>query len=887
TNLKVAYTFPEKLEAGFSLRKDIPELVNIINKAIDLITPEQQDEIHKKWISLRYEQGVDWRTVWWWIAVIVAFFFVILMMTLIWNRRLAKEISRRIKAEVFVKESEEQFRSMFESHYAIMLLIDPENGKIIRANRGAEKFYGYTVAEFENQTIQQINQLTKEEIASEMANAKAEKRNYFHFPHKLASGEIRDVEVHSSPILFKGKTILFSIIHDITDRKRSEEALKESETRLRSIGDNLPMAQIYQLLAASDGTTRFTYASAAVEQLHECKPSEVLNDPSLLFNRVIEEDIPEWIKVTEKSLRELTFYDHTLRIRRKSGEIRWHRMISKPRQMPDGAILFDGIDMDITEQKLAAEALLKAKKLAESATLAKSEFLASMSHEIRTPMNVIVNMSKLLLETHLDSEQRKYARMVCESSDILLALINDILDFSKIEAGKLDLERVDFNLEAVIREVMRILELKVDEKGLRLTCHMDTDVNQYLNGDPMRLRQILLNLVTNAIKFTYKGEVKINVNAAFGDATCCISKEKHDYAILYFSVTDTGVGIPENQINRMFQPFSQADSSTTRKFGGTGLGLSICKKLVEMMDGEIGVKSKEGVGSKFWFTAYFKKRSEVSGQMSEVIYQKQPQTSERMKLPAIRILLVEDNLFNQEVALAILKSFGLSADIANNGKAAVEILETTRYDLILMDIEMPDMNGIDATKIIRNSDSENRNVPIIAMTAHALKGSRERFLEAGMNDYITKPINPDILFTAIRSRFESSESVEKKQDNESFLCHDYENREVFDRSDFLERTGGDERMVKRLLDLFPEQVSQEIERLKTAVRENNAEEIRRHAHTIKGMAANISAGRLKDTAFEIEIAVKQGDTDSAKQLTEKLEQEAQRLIIVLSNYSGR
>nr|MBF0222515.1 response regulator [Desulfobulbaceae bacterium] len=242
----------------------------------------------------------------------------------------------------------------------------------------------------------------------------------------------------------------------------------------------------------------------------------------------------------------------------------------------------------------------------------------------------------------------------------------------------------------------------------------------------------------------------------------------------------------------------------------------------------------------------------------------------------------EDNEFNQQVALAVLKRFGQTADIANNGKEAVEILKSTRYDLILMDIEMPEMGGLEATKIIRNSKSENRNVPIFAMTAHALKGSRERFIEAGMNDYLTKPIDPDMLYTAIRCRFESSESVETNLDSESCLCNDHENREVFDRADFMKRVSGNKTMVKILLDLFPEQVLQEIERLKTAVRENNDEAIRLHAHSIKGMAANISAGRLKDTAFEIETAGKQGDTEAVNQLTEKLEQEAQRLIIVLN-----
>ncbi len=849
---------------------------------------------------------------------------------------------------------------------------------------------------------------------------------------KIKAFEAGGVDYITKPFV---KEEVLARINVVIRHKIAEEALQNSEKKYRSFIETSPVPVLIH------HGENWLYVNPAAEAMTGYAKEEL---SAMTYWEIFHPDCREQVQENANLLLsgEPAEKRSEVKLLSKEGSEIWVDLNAAQVEYEDeSAVLVSAID--ITGRKVAEEETIRAKveaealartlnehtmemefknleldntrTEAEAANRAKSEFLANMSHEIRTPMNGVIGMTGLLLDTELNGEQREYAETVRSSADSLLVLLNDILDFSKIEAGKMTLETLDFNLREALEDTADILALRAQQKGLEFILQVEPQVPSLLQGDPGRLRQIVINLAGNAIKFTHEGEVAVRVT---------VENEEQQQVCLKVTVTDTGIGIPEDRQEMLFQPFTQADASTTRKYGGTGLGLSISRQLVRMMNGEIGVESQMKKGSTFWFTAVFGKqlaaiepgiedasKGEITGRRilvvddnatnrrflsvllnnwqcrgeeavnAETAWNMLEEAADNgdpfhiaiidMQLPdmdgealgkqikkdpdlkntllimmthlgrrgdaarledagfsgylnkpvkqsllldcllsvlsgkqrdtarpgqrivtrhsiaearrrKIRILLAEDNITNQKVALGILEKLGYRADAVANGLEAVQALETIPYDLVLMDCQMPEMDGFEATGAIRDLEEKSKSddpllatgcshVPIVAMTANAMQGDREKCLDAGMDDYIAKPVNPNDLVDVIEKwlgpgREEASGAKEDKAAEEKTII-------VFDSSDILARLMGDRDLVKDVLAGYVEDMPRRFARLHEALEKDDAPLVRRHAHTIKGASANIGAYALRDLAAHMEKSVQAGDMETVSRLFPQLDEQ--------------
>ena len=726
-------------------------------------------------------------------------------------------------------------------------------GFIVSWNFGAEKIYGYSPAEVEGRAL---SILIPSDRPDEMPQILARIKRGEHIEHYetvriTKEGKQIDVSLTVSPIKnaidqITGASI---IARDITETKQTGKLPQQQAAAMNASIDGIAILNQHGKLVFLNFAYAKIYGYDNAEEL-------IGKDWEIHYE---DEEIRRFKHGIVPVLERRGKWRGEARGKRRDGSA-YPQEISLTRIEGGGLIC---VVRDITERKLIEAELAQARDAALEALRLKAAFLANMSHEIRTPMTGIIGMSGLLLETQLTVKQREFAETIGSSAETLLTIINDILDFSKIEAGKVKLETLDFDLRNVVGEIFNLIAGQAKAKGIELASLIYSDVPTKLRGDPVRLRQVLTNLLGNALKFTEHGEVILRVTK---------QSETDTYALLRFTISDTGIGISALRQHHLFKAFTQADGSTTRKYGGTGLGLAISKQLVEYMGGEIGVESTPDKGSTFWFTARF------TGQLGESRAALPIEDNlERVTKP-FRILLAEDKIMNQRVALYQLEALGYAADAVSSGREVLEALERTKYDIILMDCQMPEMDGFETTVEIRRREGTSRHTPIIAMTAHVLEDDRVRCLAAGMDDYISKPVKLEGLKTALERW--SADAIQQKALGSNVNAQASVER-ILDSTMLANLSAiekeGQSGIASELLDLVLRDAISTLATLHQALANEDMETFERAAHGLKGSCGVLGLGQIATITAELEQKVRNRPPRGAKAILTQLEDELARL----------
>jgi len=743
------------------------------------------------------------------------------------------EFEERKKAEAAVLESNRRFQDLFQ-HMEDALWVTDATGKVLERNPAADRLLGYSPEEpiMLEQVIHPEERMQYAEYLQQLRH----EGQYSGYVGRVVTkqGKTKYIEMNSTAIFNAEEQYMGSrdLVRNITQRIESDREIKKNEAITRQIiGSSLDAVVI------SDQHGRITHWNEQAERVFGWKQSEAIGSPMSAL--VVP---PRYRKAHHEGMER-----HL-----KTGET---RILNSRLEMPalhklgheflveltvtsidlDGEVFYSSFMRDISEKKRAEQELIEARNKAEESVRLKERFLANMSHEIRTPMNAILGMGRLMKETPLNERQEQYLRALTTASDNLLVIINDILDLSKIEAGKLSIESINFNLKKLTENLLNISKPLAAEKGISLTINYDEQLPHHFMGDPVRINQILSNLVNNAIKFTAVGGVTLS---------CLLQEKKDGKCLIQCHVADTGVGIDKARLSNIFESFSQEDDSTTRNFGGSGLGLTISRQLAELMGGCINVRSIKGAGSTFTLELSLLEATQAARE------EQHESNLHTQTLKGIQVLLAEDNEFNRMYAVELFEQLGWDFGLAKNGKEAIDALKTQEYDLVLMDVHMPVMDGIEATQIIRQM--LDNHVPILALTASAIKGDREKFLAAGMDDYLSKPFKKEQLLQKAKSLLNSLHEVTAPTAHDGTKELLPAVKPEYDLHSLLELIGENKQLLNNMLEMFIKIVDETAGVVEEFEKSGKFEPVRKQAHKAKSSMESLGMFNALSIARHLE-----------------------------------